>query len=110
MEDSKISGQTEQKTEQETGQKTESTTVESSGVKSNKHEATPPVIEKVELAQNQTTVKRDAQISVSVFAYDDSEIADIRVGMVLDIDESHTSSQRYIMEYQVKWRKVEGNN
>ena len=110
LEDSKISGQTEQKTEQETGQKTESTTEESSGVKSNKHEATPPVIEKVELAQNQTTVKRDAQISVSVFAYDDSEIADIRVGMVLDIDESHTSSQRYLMEYPEKWSKVEGTN
>lgn len=111
LEDSKISGQTEQKTEQETGQKTESTTVESSGSKSgSKFETTAPVIEKVELAQNQTTVKRDAQISVSVFAYDDSEIADIRVGMVLDIDENHTSSRRYLMEYPEKWSKVEGTN
>ncbi len=111
LEDSKISGQTEQKTEQETGQKTESTTEESSGSKSDsKFETTAPVIEKVELAQNQTTVKRDAQISVSVFAYDDSEIADIEVKMAIGDDRYHLSTERCLMGYPEKWSKVEGTN
>ncbi len=62
-------------------------------------ESTPPVIEKVVFDQNQKTVKSDAVISLSVYAYDDSEIKDIRVGMLAD------NAGDLLEAYPMTWKK-----
>lgn len=83
-------------------------------------EANPPVIEKVEFAQNHTTVESDAEISLSVYAYDESAIKDIRVGISSDnasnagsmavvypmVWEKGTKDKEYICKYQLDGSNV----
>lgn len=60
-----------------------------------------PVIERVEFGQKQTTVASDAEITLSVYAYDASGIKDVKVEMILN-DSTYSQS--------MKWNKGKSEN
>lgn len=64
-------------------------------------ESDAPVIERVEFGQNHTTVASNAEITLSVYAYDASEIKDVQVDITVENSEK---SQR------MNWSKGAGQN